>query len=53
LPDGSYQLDVPYSIETELVMDILRHMPEVEVIGPPGLRTKVRDKLAAALKAHH
>lgn len=52
LPDGSYQLDVPYSIETELVMDILRHMPEVEVMGPPTLREKVRTKLAAALAAH-
>ena len=52
LPDGSYQLDVPYSIETELVMDILRHMPDVEVMGPPALRTKVRDKLKAALAAH-
>ena len=52
LPDGSYQLDVPYSIETELVMDILRHMPEVEVIGPPALRDKVRAKLAEALERH-
>lgn len=52
LPDGSYQLDVPYSIETELVMDILRHMPEVEVVGPPALREKVRTKLKAALAAH-
>ena len=52
LPDGSYQLDVPYSIETELVMDILRHMPDVEVIGPPTLRAKVRDKLKSALAAH-
>jgi predicted DNA-binding transcriptional regulator YafY len=52
LPDGSFQLDVPYSIETELVMDILRHMPEVEVVGPPALRAKVRDKLKSALAAH-
>ena len=52
LPDGGYQLDVPYSIETELVMDILRHMPEVEVIGPPALREKVRAKLAEALERH-
>jgi predicted DNA-binding transcriptional regulator YafY len=52
LPDGSYQLEVPYSIETELVMDILRHMPEVEVLGPPALRKKVHDKLHAALAVH-
>lgn len=52
LPDGSYQLEVPYSIETELVMDILRHMPEVEVLGPPELRKKMHDKLKAALATH-
>ena len=52
LPDGSYQLDVPYSIETELVMDILRHMPEVEVLGPAELRAKVRTKLMDALERH-
>jgi len=34
------------------VMDILRHMPEVEVIGPPALRKKVHDKLATALAVH-
>lgn len=33
----------------ELVMDILRHVPEVEVVEPVGLRVTVREKLLAAV----
>lgn len=47
LPDGGYELSVPYSQPQELVMDILKYGPEVEVIGPPTLR----DQVAAALEA--
>ena len=32
--DGSYRLELPYADPRELVMDILRHVPEVEVVGP-------------------
>lgn len=35
--DG-YHLHVPYSNPTELLMDILRHGPQVEVIAPASLR---------------
>ena len=42
LPDGSYQLDVPYGEDWELIQDILRQGPDVEVIGPPGLREKIK-----------
>jgi predicted DNA-binding transcriptional regulator YafY len=42
-PDGGYVLEVPYSDDRELVMDILKHGPEVEVLGPPALRERVRD----------
>ena len=38
LPDGRYQMDIPYSNTPELVMDILRNGPDVEVISPPALR---------------
>ena len=31
--DGSYLLELPYADPRELVMDILRHVPEVEVLG--------------------
>jgi predicted DNA-binding transcriptional regulator YafY len=47
--DGSYVLEVPYSDDRELVMDILRHGPEVEVLGPAPLRRAVRERLAATL----
>ena len=51
LPDGSYQLEVPYSSEKELAMDILKHGAEVEVVGPKTLRDDVAKRLrdAAAL----
>lgn len=46
--DGSYVLEVPYSQEPELVMDILRYGQDVEVQSPPSLRRRVADELAAA-----
>jgi len=46
--DGSYVLEVPYSNDQELLMDLLRHSPEVEVLAPPELRTKLHDALCAA-----
>lgn len=46
LKDGSYLLEVPYSNDQELLMDLLRHGAEVEVLGPPELRRKI----ALALK---
>lgn len=48
LADGSYVLEVPYSNDQELVMDLLRHSPEVEVVAPPDLRTKLHSMLCAA-----
>jgi len=47
--DGSYVLRLPYADPRELVMDILRHVPEVEVLGPAGLREAVEVKLRMAL----
>ncbi|THF60407.1 WYL domain-containing protein [Pseudothauera rhizosphaerae] len=52
LNDGSYVLDVPYSDDRELVMDVLRHGPEVEVLAPPELRQKVYETLCAAAKKY-
>ncbi len=46
--DGSYVLELPYSQEPELVMDLLRHGAGVEVLGPPALRARVAAELAAA-----
>lgn len=50
LPDGSYRLEVPYGDDRELVMDILKHGPDVEVEAPDDLRRKVRRLLDAALR---
>ncbi len=46
--DGSYTLTIPYANETELVMDIMRHGVEVEVISPDSLRDAVGQRLATA-----
>ncbi|MFA6921037.1 MAG: YafY family protein [Gallionella sp.] len=49
LEDGSYELRVPYSDSRELVMDILKHSGEVEVISPEALRDAVAERLQNAL----
>lgn len=43
LEDGRYELKLPYSEDTELVMDILRYGAECEVVGPEGLRGRVEE----------
>ena len=47
-PDGSYVLEVPFSSDKELVMDVLRYGADVEVVGPKGLREEVARRLKAA-----
>ncbi|NGY04205.1 helix-turn-helix transcriptional regulator [Solimonas terrae] len=49
LPDGSYELSVPYHRDDELILDILRYGPDVEVLGPPALRQAVAARLAQAV----
>jgi predicted DNA-binding transcriptional regulator YafY len=51
LADGRLELRIPYGADTELIMDILRHGPDVEVANPPELREAVKERLhrAAAL----
>ncbi len=53
LEDGRYELVVPYGDPTELILDILRYGPQVEVLEPPSLRAEVASRLreAAALYA--
>lgn len=52
LTDGRYELRIPYRDPRELVMDILRHGPDVEVISPDALREAVAERLRLAL-AHY
>ena len=47
LEDGSFVLEVPYSDTRELVMDVLRHGPEVEVLAPEALRETMKQTIAA------
>jgi predicted DNA-binding transcriptional regulator YafY len=44
---GYYVLKIPYSQDIELIMDILKHGPEVEVLAPPELRNKVIERIRA------
>ncbi len=46
--DGCYLLSVPYSQDTELVMEILKYADGVEVLEPPQLRARVRERIRAA-----
>ncbi len=48
LEDGRYELKIPYSEAPELVMDILRHGENVEVVEPPELRKRVAERLGKA-----
>lgn len=47
--DGSYVLEIPYSSDSELVMDILRYGPNVKVLSPRHLREKIIERLKDAI----
>lgn len=49
LPDGRYELRVPYGEPAELIMEILKYGPDVEVLAPGELRQAIIEKLRAAL----
>ncbi|WP_457676539.1 helix-turn-helix transcriptional regulator [Thiolapillus sp.] len=49
---GYYILEIPYSRDTELVMDILRYGGDVEVLKPASLRKRVREQLRLALSRY-
>lgn len=48
LEDGRYELCIPYSDDRELVMDILKYGPDVEVIAPDSLRMTIKKLLGEA-----
>ena len=52
LEDGRYELRIPYSNPLELVMDVLKFGPDVEVVEPAGLRAEVQRLLRETL-AHY
>ncbi len=47
---GQYELQIPYSDERELLMEILKYGPDVEVIAPEALRQKVSQCLQQAMQ---
>ncbi len=47
--DGNYILEFDYNQDPELVMDILKHGSDVEVLAPASLRKRVKDELNKAL----
>lgn len=51
-PDGSYILEIPYSGDGELVMDILKYGPEVEVLEPLALRQMIINRLDLAAETY-
>ena len=52
LTDGRFELRIPYRDARELIMDILRHGPDVEVVEPEVLRSAVAECLKAALSQY-
>ena len=49
---GRYVLEVPYSQDPELLMDILKHGSAVEVLEPPALRKRIAEQLESAAKQY-
>ncbi|MDD5296418.1 MAG: YafY family protein [Rhodocyclaceae bacterium] len=50
--DGSYLLELPYSDDRELLMDILRQGRGVAVLAPSELRRRVAEELRAAASSY-
>jgi predicted DNA-binding transcriptional regulator YafY len=48
LPDGAFELSVPYADPREIEMDVLRHGDNVRVIAPQQLIESVRSRLTRA-----
>jgi predicted DNA-binding transcriptional regulator YafY len=49
LPDGRYELKVPYSNSKELLMDVLKYGPDAEIVAPMSLREEMKILLGLAL----
>ncbi len=52
LEDGSYELKIPYGDPRELIMDILKYGPEVEVMAPEELRDVLVRRLMQATEKY-
>ena len=52
LADGAYELTVPFSHETEILMDVLRHGGQVRVMAPDSLVNSAKARLLAAVNRY-
>ncbi|HUD41116.1 MAG TPA: YafY family protein [Dokdonella sp.] len=52
LPDGRYELKLPYSNSRELLMDVLKYGPDAEVVAPVSLREEMKILLQLSLGAY-
>jgi len=52
LPDGRYELKLPYSNSRELLMDVLKYGPDAEVVSPVSLREEMKILLQLALGSY-
>ena len=50
--DGSFVLEIPYSHDTELVMEVMKFGPDAEVLEPAPLRARVKALHKAALERY-
>lgn len=48
LPDGRYELKIPYSAGRELLMDVLHYGADAEIVEPASLRAQARTLLDLA-----
>jgi predicted DNA-binding transcriptional regulator YafY len=51
--DGSYELKIPYSKEPELLIDVMKYGPDVEIIEPKDLRKKIQETLIKTLRSYN
>jgi predicted DNA-binding transcriptional regulator YafY len=52
MPDGRYELKVPYSNSRELLMDVLKYGPDAEIVSPLPLREEMKILLQLALSGY-
>ena len=52
LKSGEFELRVPYGDPRELIMDILKYGPDVEVLRPKKLRAAVAERLRVAARQY-
>jgi predicted DNA-binding transcriptional regulator YafY len=52
LPDGRYELKLPYSGTRELLMDVLHYGADAEIVEPAMLREQARSLLALAISQY-